>query len=163
MTLPAASTNVKTIAHPRPHSPLSPRFLRPRGLVWSLLISGQSPRESALQVCGSGWEINTMKTAFFVLCFLCATAAFGQSFGSAAVSAEIQPFQMASHTQRATQIPMASEQSLLEHSSYFIVQGERPLWEVQPLPPPPTPLGTIARMLRKEHEVSKKADFVRND
>jgi len=104
-----------------------------------------------------------MKTALFVLCFLGATAAFGQSFGGAALSADVQPLQMASHTQRATQVPMASEQSLLEHSSYFIVQGERPLWEVQPLPLPPTPLGTIARMLRKEHDASKKADFVRND
>lgn len=117
----------------------------------------------------AGWgirfgEINTMKTTLLGLCFLCATAAFGQSAGGAgALSNEVQVFQMTSHAQHASQQPMAQEQSLLEHSGSLYVEGERPLWEVQPPAPPPTPLGDIARMLRKEHEASKKADFVRND
>ena len=45
----------------------------------------------------------------------------------------------------------AMEQSLLENSSVFVCEGERPLWEVQPLAPQ-VPLGDIARALRKEHE-----------
>jgi hypothetical protein len=104
-----------------------------------------------------------MKTTLFGLCFLCATAAFGQSaVGGGTLSNEVQVFQMASHPQRATQMPMAQEQNLFDRSGYSFVEGERPLWEVQPLAPK-VPLGDIARALRKEHETAKKADFVRND
>jgi hypothetical protein len=107
--------------------------------------------------------MNTMKTTLFALCFLGATAAFGQSAaGGGALSNEVQVFQMASHPQRATQMPMAQEQNLFDRSGYSFVEGERPLWEVQPLSPK-VPLGDIARALRKEHETAKKADFIRND
>jgi hypothetical protein len=105
--------------------------------------------------------MNAMKTGLFVLCLFCATAAIAQS-GGAALSGDVQVFQMASHDQHAYQRPMAQEQSLLENSGYSFAQGERPLWEVQPLAPT-VPLGDIARMLRKEHATAKKADFVRND
>ena len=57
---------------------------------------------------------------------------------------------------------MGLEQNLLVNASYLYVQGERPLWEVQPLAPQ-VPLGDIARAYRKEHEAAKKADFIRND
>lgn len=101
-----------------------------------------------------------MKTTLFVLCFLCATTALGQtvggSVGGATMSSSIQ---MASHSERASQTAMAPEQSLLEHSNYLCFQGERPLWEVQPLAPV-VPLGDIARMYRKDHELVKKADIV---
>jgi len=103
-----------------------------------------------------------MKTGLFVLCFLCATTAFAQSTGAAALSNEVQVFQMPSHTERASQQPMGLEQNLLVNASYLYVQGERPLWEVQP-PAPQVPLGDIARAYRKEHEAAKKADFIRND
>jgi hypothetical protein len=103
-----------------------------------------------------------MKTGLFVLCFLCATTALAQSTGAGALNNEVQPFQMPSHTQHASQQPMALEQNLLENVSYSYVQGERPLWEVQPLAHQ-VPLGDIARALRKEHETAKKADFIRND
>jgi len=103
-----------------------------------------------------------MKSGLFVLCFLCATTALAQSVGGSALSADVQVFQMPNHTQRASQLPMAMEQSLLEHSSYLVVEGERPLWEVQPLSRQ-VPLGDIARAFRKEHEATKKADFIRND
>src|SRR5271165_1688543 len=103
-----------------------------------------------------------MKTGLFVLCFLCATTALAQSAGGAALSADVQVLQMPNHSQHATQTPLAMEQSLLEHSSVFFVEGERPLWEVQPLARQ-VPLGDIARALRKEHEGAKKADFIRND
>ena len=102
-----------------------------------------------------------MKTGLFLFCVLCATTALAQS-GGAALSGEVQVFQMPSHEHRATQQTMAQEQSLLENSNSLSVQGERPLWEVQPLAPK-VPLGDIARELRKEHESAKKADFIRND
>jgi hypothetical protein len=121
-----------------------------------------SPKDGLVQGFGTG-EMNTMKTTLFALCFFCATAALGQSFagsvGSASMSSSIQ---MTSHPQHAAQAPMAMEQSLFDNSGYFFVEGERPLWEVQPLSPK-VPLGDTARALRKEHETAKKADFVRND
>jgi hypothetical protein len=103
-----------------------------------------------------------MKTTLFLLCLLSATAALGQSVGGSALSAEVQPFEMSGHQSRAAQHPMASEQSLLETSSYSYAQGERPLWEVAPVIHA-VPLGDIARMLKKEHDAAKKATFVRND
>jgi hypothetical protein len=97
----------------------------------------------------------------FVLCLLCATAVLGQSAGSV-LSSEPQVFRFLEHSQHAAQHPMAEEQSLLESSSYFYAQGERPLWEFA-THSPAVPLGDVARMLRKEHAAAKKADFVRND
>jgi hypothetical protein len=105
-----------------------------------------------------------MKTRWFLLCFLCATAALGQSFAAAsAVSNEAQPLQMASHPAHASQHAMAAEQNLLDNSGYVYAQGERPLWEVASPVSRATPLGDVARILRQEHATAKKADFVRND
>ena len=102
-----------------------------------------------------------MKTALFVLCFLGATAALGQSTGSAMMSSTVQ---MPNHAEHASQQPLAQEQNLLERSSYLIAQGERPLWEVQQVSKSrPVPLGDIARMFRKDHELVKKADIVVHD
>jgi len=102
-----------------------------------------------------------MKTALFVLCFLGATLALGQSVGSSAGSAPVaNSVQMPSHAERASQQSLAQEQNLLEHSNYFFAQGERPLWEVQQESKShAVPLGDIARMLRKDHELVKKADI----
>ena len=106
-----------------------------------------------------------MKTALFMLCFICATTALGQSAGGSVGGATLSStVQMASHAEHATQTALAQEQSLLEHSNYFCAQGERPLWEVQPMSQShPVPLGDIARMLKKEHATAKKADIVFND
>jgi hypothetical protein len=101
-----------------------------------------------------------MKTGLLVLCLLCASTAFAQaSLGSAAMSSQVQ---FAVHDERATQLPLAQEQSLLANSSYFFALGERPLWEVQPLSHA-VPLGDVARMLKKEHETAKKAEIVWNN
>ncbi len=110
-------------------------------------------------------EINAMKTALFVLCFLCASVAFGQSVGGTVGAASLSStVQMAAHPQRASQTPMGLEQSLLEHSNYTIAEGEMPLWEVQPPSQfRPMPLGDVARMYRKDHELVKKADIVVHD
>ena len=99
-----------------------------------------------------------MKTTLFALCLLFATAALGQS-ADTALSSEPQVFRLSGHPEHATQQPLGQEQSLLENSSYTYAQGERPLWEVSPLSHT-TPLGDTARILRKEHEMAKKADIV---
>jgi hypothetical protein len=104
-----------------------------------------------------------MKTTLFVLCFLCATAALGQSAGGgSALSSEPRVIEFPSHLGHASQRPMALEQNLLEKSSYVYAHGERPLWEVAPVTNA-MPLGDVARILRKEHETTKKADFVREN
>ena len=101
------------------------------------------------------------KATLFMLCLLCATGALGQSVGGV-LSSEPQVFRFPDHSLHASQQRMATEQNLLENSSYTIVQGERPLWEFAPAPHA-VPLGDIARMLRKDHELVKKAEFVKND
>jgi hypothetical protein len=101
------------------------------------------------------------KATLFMLCLLCATTALGQSVGGV-LSSEPQVFRVPDHALHASQQAMAQERSLLESFSYTYVQGERPLWEFAPASHA-VPLGDIARMLRKDHELVKKAYFVRND
>jgi hypothetical protein len=99
-----------------------------------------------------------MKVVLAILCFLCATAAFGQSsVGGSALSNEPQMVQFHSHAARASQQELATPQDLLEKTSFVVIKGERPLWEMAPPAPISKPLGDTARMLRKEHEISKKA------
>jgi hypothetical protein len=95
-----------------------------------------------------------MKTTLFILCLLFSSAALGQSyFPSATLSNSVQ---MTSHQQRAMQQPMAQEQDIRESSGFTYARGERPMWEVMPLPQVQS-LGDAARELRKEHETTKKA------
>jgi hypothetical protein len=103
-----------------------------------------------------------MKTALLVASFLCATAALGQSIGSAVGSPTMSnPVPMVTHDQQAYAHPMAQEHNLLGGSGgVYIAQGERPLWEVAPPDPPYIPLGDTARKLKKQHESAKKAQFV---
>jgi hypothetical protein len=103
-----------------------------------------------------------MKTALLIFCFLCTAAALGQSVGGflngPTMNATVQ---MTGHSEHASVQPMAREQSLLEGSTgVYTAHGERPLWEVAPPDPPAVPLGDIARLLKKEHETAKKAQFV---
>lgn len=88
-----------------------------------------------------------------------ASACFGQA---AAISSEPSPIMMTSHPQTAAQHSLAQERSLVGGgpSTYAYAQGERPLWEFGPFLPPPTPLGDVARAVRKEKAAAKKADFV---
>src|SRR5271165_2789967 len=132
-----------------------PEISAVQGLVAGLLIvdvRGQAqsqPNQS---------EANAMKATWFLLCFLGATAALGQSFSVAALSSvEPQPLQMASHPAHASQHPMETEQNLIGNSAYVYAQGERPLWEVAPVTVS-VPLGDVARALRQEHLTAKKAD-----
>jgi hypothetical protein len=101
-----------------------------------------------------------MKTTLLLLCFLCATLSFGQS--SVAISPLVNEPQMVSfysHPNHAMQQNMSTEQNLLERSNFTYAQGERPLWEVASKSQA-TPLGDVARAIRKAHETVKKADIV---
>ena len=105
----------------------------------------------------------SMKISLFALCFLCATAALGQSgMVGSALSNQASVFEFSSHEEFAAQKPMGIEHNLLEGSTYSWAQGERPLWEVAPVTHR-TPLGDSARLLKKEHESAKKADFIWNN
>jgi hypothetical protein len=102
-----------------------------------------------------------MKTALLAACFLCATAAFGQSVGGSMGTPSMSaPFQMTNHEQHASFHQMGQEQTLFGTSGVYTAQGEVPLWEVAPPEAPTMPLGDVARLLRKERETAKKATFV---
>jgi hypothetical protein len=99
-----------------------------------------------------------MKIVHALLCCLCATGACAQSsVGGSALSSEPQMVEFHSHAARATQQELATPQDLLEKTSFVVIKGVRPLWEMAPPAPISKPLGDTARMLRKEHEISKKA------
>jgi hypothetical protein len=66
------------------------------------------------------------------------------------------------HSEHARQTPLAQEQDLRETSSCTYARGERPLWEVMPISTP-KPLGDLARELREERVVGKKAVLVWNN
>ena len=99
-----------------------------------------------------------MKTTLFAILFLCSAAAFGQAAG-VSVSSEPQPIQVPSHQLHASQHFMQKEQSLLIVSvdPYTDSRGERPLWEAGAKPPAEIPLGDVARLLRTQRSVAKKA------
>jgi hypothetical protein len=112
----------------------------------------------AFQGIAQGLGDGAMKMTVFVFCLLCTTAALGQSIGYPTMGST---YQMVNHEQHATAHAMAQEHNLLEGTGgVYTAQGEMPLAEV-PLPQKPvTPLGDVARMLRKQHETVKKAQFV---
>lgn len=98
-----------------------------------------------------------MKT--LLLAFVCVAASVGaaaQSYGGGAMNAQPQMLVMPDYTQHASQTPLATSQDLLEHSGSSSAHGEVPLWEAME-PAPVTPLGDLARELRKEHAVARKA------
>jgi hypothetical protein len=96
-----------------------------------------------------------MKTVIFIFCMFCASAAFGQTAGGAVNT----PIAMAEHPMHAEQHDMARPQNIYEHSDYTYAQGERPLWEFGTISHP-VPLGDVARALRKEHALVRKADII---
>ena len=98
-----------------------------------------------------------MKKILFSVFFICATRALGQGSGGAVMSA---PYQFPEHPLFAQRQLMAREQNLRgEESPYTYAQGEIPLRDVV-IPSTQTPLGDVARKLKKEHEAAKKADIV---
>lgn len=102
-----------------------------------------------------------MKTCalLFVVMIGGAVAASAQSIGTSASTSQPQMLILSDNPQHASQVGMAPEHDLLEHGGSYSAHGERPLWEVMPAPVV-TPLGDIARELRKEHESTKKAVLI---
>jgi hypothetical protein len=96
-----------------------------------------------------------MKSTLFALCIFCATAAWGQAANY--LSSEPQPIQMSGHRLRASQRSMEQEQTLLVNSNNVYGHGERPLWEFPSKTVAETPLGDVARLLRNQHTIAKKA------
>lgn len=107
-------------------------------------------------------ETSAMKIALLLFCVLFASLTWGQTAGVSVLSGQPQPLHLASNPQHATQASMSQQQNLLGVGSYSYAKGETPLWEVAP-PPDTTPLGDIARKLKKERETAKKATFVREN
>lgn len=98
------------------------------------------------------------------LCFLLfASLTWGQSPGPSVVNGQPQPLRLPSNTQHASAAPMGTQQSLLGSSAYSFAKGERPLREVAPPSPPTVPLGDTARAVRQQHELAKKAIFIREN
>jgi hypothetical protein len=101
-----------------------------------------------------------MKITLFALLILCTAAAFGQTAGS--ISSQVQAINIPEHVQHADRHDLAQERPLVGGGSdtYTYAQGERPLWEFGPMLPPPTPLGDVARAVRKDKLAAKKAEIV---
>ena len=96
-----------------------------------------------------------MKTALFVLCFLCAAMAFGQSSVTPLVTSNVQ---FSDHAQRATPQGLGREESLTQtFGTVYVEHGEMPLSEVRLPVVHVVPLGDLARALKKEHAADKKA------
>ena len=101
-----------------------------------------------------------MKTVLFMFSLLCATGALGQaSAGVSVLSADVQKWDMISHTSHASAMPLAAEQSLISPSYPTIARGERPLWELGQIKEEPS-LGEAARVQKKLHANDKKAPVV---
>jgi hypothetical protein len=101
-----------------------------------------------------------MKITFLALLILCTAAAFGQTAG--VLSNQPQMISIPEHVEHADRHDLAQERPLVGGASdtYTYAQGERPLWEFGPMLPPPTPLGDVARSVRKEKLAAKKAEIV---
>lgn len=99
-----------------------------------------------------------MKKLILVLGLFCASQAFGQ-LAAGVLSSEAQGIYVPSHDATAMQKPISDERSLLISSNSVHAQGTRPLWELAPVHTE-VPLGDSARMLKKQHDASKKADIV---
>ena len=98
-------------------------------------------------------------------CIFCAVGAFGQANFGTALSGPEEGFQMPDHPQVAERHGMGREVNLLEGSQNMSDRGEIPLWEaMEMMPPKPvTPLGDLARAIRKEHALAPKAVMVWNN
>ena len=99
-----------------------------------------------------------MKIAILGIVVLCAVGAVAQATsGVAVMSSQPVVYEFSSHPQLSAPGTMAAQQSLLR-DGYSYARGEKPLWEVKV--PEPTPLGDVARAVRKQHESAKKSDVV---
>lgn len=101
-----------------------------------------------------------MKITIFAFCFLCASAAFGQT--ASVIYANPQPIVIPSHPEHAATHAMGQESTLLQTSVYSYGQGEQPLWEFAS-DKREVPLGDVARAYRQGHVLNKKAVIISNN
>lgn len=104
-----------------------------------------------------------MKVTLFLLLLFCASAALAQSTAAVSVLSN-QPFvlEIPGHSQHASLQPMATPHYLVESSGSTSAQGVRPLWEF-PVTSHTISLGEVARSLRKQHALDRKAVKVLSD
>ncbi len=103
-----------------------------------------------------------MKSTIFVLFLLaCATAACAQ-LNATVLSSQPVVISMPSHAEHASFQALATPQYVLGNSAPAYAQGVKPLWEF-PLMKEAVPLGDVARQLRQEHALAKKAKKVFSD
>lgn len=105
-----------------------------------------------------------MKVTFVALFLLVAASlVFGQATAATgALNAQPSVLTLPSHPQHAAFKALAIEQVLTPSSGYTYAHGERPLWEVAPVPQE-VPLGDIARALREEHLKAPRAQYVKEN
>jgi hypothetical protein len=101
-----------------------------------------------------------MKITLLALLILCAAAAVGQTAG--VIPNQPQMISIPEHVEHADRHDLAPERPLVGGASdtYTYAKGERPLYEFGPMLPPPTPLGDVARSVRKEKLATKKAEII---
>jgi hypothetical protein len=99
-----------------------------------------------------------MKTTIFAICFIGATAAFGQT--ASVLPNNPAPFVIPDHPLHASEHAMATESNLLGCSAYSYAQGERPLWEFGSDKPQEISLGEVARAYRNGHVIDRKPSKV---
>ena len=99
-----------------------------------------------------------MKTTLTILFLMFAASAFGQSVGVMPMTGTT--FVVQDHAMHADYHALATETSLVggQPGGVTYAQGERPLWEFGPFSTP-TPLGDVARAVRKEKLNAKKAEI----
>ena len=124
-----------------------PGSVRGRKTGWTLSVEAGSE------------STKSMKTTLLALalCFLGASFAHGQA--TSVLYAEPREYDVPSHPKQASRQPLATKQDLREGSDVVSDRGLRPLWEVAPKVVV-VPLGDVARMLRKQHEMAPKADII---
>ncbi|MGA9640010.1 MAG: hypothetical protein WBQ72_01325 [Terriglobales bacterium] len=99
-----------------------------------------------------------MKTTLFVLSMFFATAALGQQFVGGYLNGQPQPYHSPEHPQHASYTAIAQETSLYPNTGYPSAQGDRPASDFPQLPSPS--LGEVARELRRQHALVKKAPVI---
>ena len=105
-----------------------------------------------------------MKTTILLTLLVCATAAFCQSSGPVGAVLQNEPviLQLPSHAEHASAVPMSSPQYLTGPSGSTYAHGSKPLWEF-PVSEETISLGEVARQLRQQHLLAKKAEKVLSD
>jgi hypothetical protein len=112
----------------------------------------------AARRCSTG-EI-AMKMTLFVLSLFVfmTTAAFAQYAGGGYVSAQPQIYEPPDHPQHAGFVALGTGSSIYPGTSYTSAQGDRPASDFPQAASPS--LGDIARELKKEHALVKKAPIL---